>query len=1126
VAVSELETIFVVVPAGARIDGAVLQLTARVLVEFRWPSNIAEPSRRPDWTGRAVTVRLDSDDSSVGSASLSISILSPNLRLSAIGGGGSEPDSQATTEIVDVAPHVQRWARATASLIQQLGWPQSQPPLAVMRYLNAVTATRAANVRARTDDSILSSRFSSRFPDVAKILGLAWDVAFEINNWESLIDKDLWLQCIKNPSDTATITPVTHCVIRRTAGVVFWAPKLNQPNAFTEPSYEGVGRMIRRSANQPNWFIESSEYFSATIHDILSRRSSGLEVSSKPQADTGGLALACAGIGDVIRLIGPAPAMRNGNPVVGWRELFVGLRPDVMRDGDMWRSLVGTTVSYGSHVWESEGYVELSSVKAEPKALWQFEEVVRWDGSVVVRPLSQPDVGGMPLAVKARPDQAARLRWEHIYSIGVRPVFKGGWSLPVGDAAIIRRGWTPLLGQTAAARFRREEKVAAPRVYGLKLERDVYRINCSRDGGGVPSRVALDFRPPRASASLVKRSGELDDLSVAEQARRLRHASELYPDKSELEFPDPWADRLEVTVSLFGTGPSTQETELELNGQWYSIGRGQTYDIVVDWREKDRWPEFRPIQLVIQAKEFTRVRCDKQDIELQIAPGDRVTIELRCKLTADQATRQFAHGNRVAAVLANPSAQVLARLSRALVDHLALDARHVTRLPIEGPQFNEPTVLRLHGDREAVLQDLVRLDRQTTKEVVAELEWTDWERRPDGMKTVTKRMESVSQIMSTDSPSDFGVAGELTGFAHAALRLPFPDTRRRDVRVHLRAKARYGDLFGSAETVIGKQIRKLVPNSGRPSAPTVSLVLPAISNKSMMVQNSGLRTWQEEVGAQCLRVFVGPAWPETGDGEVLGVVCAPESQVDLPNKDRRASRSYFTQWGAEVLLATPPVPAGPFARHFPARSITFDGVFSATGNEGDQPRAAIIAGHQVKFDPGTKEYYADVVVDRDGSSHPWLRLAVVRLQPDSIPSAYVSPTVIVQFAQIRDERWVTISESPTDRTTLRIAASRTPARQGRELSRLGGVARFHRQLPRPETADPAIVMRIYDGIVWAESSVLELVPSSRPDGSYWLGEVRVQPREELLIIVEEYITFAQPNAPSALLSEIAVRLTS
>ncbi len=278
-----------------------------------------------------------------------------------------------------------------------------------------------------------------------------------------------------------------------------------------------------------------------------------------------------------------------------------------------------------------------------------------------------------------------------------------------------------------------------------------------------------------------------------------------------------------------------------------------------------------------------------------------------------------------------------------------------------------------------------------------------------------------------------------------------------------------------------------IPNSARPARPKVLYAVPTFGwdrkdgvrfDGKMSPDISGMpisgikgygATSKRMPGG--LRIYLDRPWYSSGAGELLGVVVWPGvlqvpiqksgvvvDQGDLPthqavggseqggSQKKRVDLKQFarmekftaelpeslkhvvTQWGMDPIWASNSLPADmPTFGHF--KNTTQIGL-RLTLEELEGLQAPSEGFYQVGVAAFTPEYdkerglwYCDVEIDAGQAYMPFIRLALVRYQPHSLPDAHLSQVVLADLAQLTPERTATITYNPKNPTNIDIAVA-------------------------------------------------------------------------------------------------------
>lgn len=200
-----------------------------------------------------------------------------------------------------------------------------------------------------------------------------------------------------------------------------------------------------------------------------------------------------------------------------------------------------------------------------------------------------------------------------------------------------------------------------------------------------------------------------------------------------------------------------------------------------------------------------------------------------------------------------------------------------------------------------------------------------------------------------------------------------------------------------------------VLSTKRPAAPDIKYILPIWKREQ---STSGDQITSITLG-NALRIYLGRPWYVSGDGEQLAVVyAAPGFTGGAPP----VLDPYLTQTGYDPIFQTGPTDLPQIGKTFPTGQTVSkrkDGLSPITLVETSTP--AILAAYPVGYDPIRQLYFADISVDLGGGTHlPFIRMALVRYQPNSIAGEEVSTVALADFAQLLEDRFITVTPGSDD----------------------------------------------------------------------------------------------------------------
>ncbi|PEC22862.1 hypothetical protein [Bacillus cereus] len=245
----------------------------------------------------------------------------------------------------------------------------------------------------------------------------------------------------------------------------------------------------------------------------------------------------------------------------------------------------------------------------------------------------------------------------------------------------------------------------------------------------------------------------------------------------------------------------------------------------------------------------------------------------------------------------------------------------------------------------------------------------------------------------------------------------FGDTKYRRVRYKVRATTRFREYFSTSmpnEDLVRdtKEIEIDVLSSARPSKSLVKYVLPTFSWQHIN-ENAEKVTSVRRGG---VRVYLDRPWWSSGDGEMLGVVLI-ENKVPKRDED---IYSYLTFWGQDPIQESPVLPL-PTIEDFKNYKEVYDVHLFELPN---QPVKVVC--FEVEWDSERKMWYCDLELDTGNAYYPFIRLALVRFQPNSLivpDDLRISPVVLADIVQTAPDRSLTVTRDPNQLRVYNVSVS-------------------------------------------------------------------------------------------------------
>jgi DNA-binding beta-propeller fold protein YncE len=250
-------------------------------------------------------------------------------------------------------------------------------------------------------------------------------------------------------------------------------------------------------------------------------------------------------------------------------------------------------------------------------------------------------------------------------------------------------------------------------------------------------------------------------------------------------------------------------------------------------------------------------------------------------------------------------------------------------------------------------------------------------------------------------------------------RHAFGDTKHRNVHYRLVSTSRFREYFSpdvpggftrsSAEFVIN------VPSTAKPRVPRIQYVVPAFGWERQTSTN----LLASRRRGHTLRVYLDRPWFSSGEGELLGVVVWPEP---LNNATRERLKPYITQVGADPILLSDEVRLDKAS--FPTavaweEQLKLDGLAEGRVN---------VAAFKPDYDAVRKLWFCDITLDpapalsREAYG-AFVRLALVRYQPNALAGQELSRAVLADFAQLTPDRAAIASYDPYEPQAIQLTVS-------------------------------------------------------------------------------------------------------
>ena len=496
--------------------------------------------------------------------------------------------------------------------------------------------------------------------------------------------------------------------------------------------------------------------------------------------------------------------------------------------------------------------------------------------------------------------------------------------------------------------------------------------------------------------------------------------------------PDP-CSRGAVLLGLSGT---LDEEIVEPNG---AIVNKVPFD---DPATSDLWPNRLPFRLRLVgvprgtpsvAAAWTADRV----LTVQLPEAEKRTVRLSSYFTSEDLKRQGVWQwieENTPAQMAQIKKDTVAGRSWLHLPWREITLIHPVLQPLDAPAVVDPLkAAKTLGETSATITGDVQSDAASTGKVDLFAEWTDPLDDPEKPAPGTREQRAhLCEVFVAEGATSTAILESTT---HKPAVHHFGDTKFHAVFYKPVATTRFREYFPRALTDEASNVTLAgapsapvkILNSARPDAPKVLYVVPTFGWQGDPAVPGATKRLRKGGG---LRVYLDRPWYSSGDGELLGVVFRENENFTSLNENLKP---LVTQWGVDpIWLSQAPTESAARKEHFVAPKASG----KATLAELAEP--VFVVGYEPEFDLQRKLWFADIELDIGLSYTPFVRLALVRFQPDSVEQAEISRVVRAEFAQLAADRTASIATNSTPagaKVKIRVTG---PTYQASSLTGIGG----------------------------------------------------------------------------------------
>jgi hypothetical protein len=470
-------------------------------------------------------------------------------------------------------------------------------------------------------------------------------------------------------------------------------------------------------------------------------------------------------------------------------------------------------------------------------------------------------------------------------------------------------------------------------------------------------------------------------------------------------------------------------------------------------RYKGKWPALRPYRLVLEGGTALLGKVTGTQIRVALPPADVQRFRLASSL--DLADLNVLGLWRTWMPFLADAADVAEAIADgwlwAFTPFEDVTLVHAVPRPLEAPRVLTVNAVRDAGSTESTLVGGFDVHGASTESVTAEATWTetiddiaqagpeDHQHRSVAWTVPIAPDEDLAGLLWADAP--WPVVGGT--FMFHANKHKFPDTKHRNVSYRLRATTRFREYFEPSElappavtgtpawdapvddgkSVVSEAFAVSVPSSARPAPPVVHSVIP------LFIWDEGTEPEQPVAYRRRrrpgVRIYLERPWYSSGDGELLGVLLEPGATKTM--------HTWASQWGGDPLWLTTEVDkrslssmqlvdffhGGISGRPPDATPVVPTATLPLTALK--QNPTVQVLGYQPEYAPDRRLWFVDVAFEGGATFWPFVRLAVARYQPDSIPGCHLSAPARCDYVQLTPRRTATVAR--TDARHIRVVVT-------------------------------------------------------------------------------------------------------
>ncbi|SHG23281.1 hypothetical protein [Streptoalloteichus hindustanus] len=524
-----------------------------------------------------------------------------------------------------------------------------------------------------------------------------------------------------------------------------------------------------------------------------------------------------------------------------------------------------------------------------------------------------------------------------------------------------------------------------------------YFASAAREAGSFLDTVVSDPEDPSSTTDLLREhrihiakhdvhdTAELTPLPLTHRGAGLKHGEFVVHDARRPLLLPYLPDPLARGVCLRGLPGTTGARKYPFPGPW-----PQAKPFLLTLAEGDGEPEWRDGPWVRELTvRLARSETARVFLSCYLDRADLSLLRQWRLLTESDFWRGLAQRDRDFVAEASADGE-----NWMLTPWVELNLVHAVEKPLRRPELRELVFRRVPEATFTEIRGELRAHSRSTAHVAVDAKWGEWV--DDVSQPAPQRFTRHAHVEDVQ----VSVNNDMLGFT---VRHEFGDTRHRNIDYTPTATTRFREYFHPAITADQKLITRggpvsaghSVPSSRRPEPPEPSHLVPTFRwSRTADREHGTVTSTRRHAG---VRLHLRRPWYSSGDDELLAVVLDPGGTVP----DR-----YSTRWGVDPVWSGASRLAGPSPANFPNATSTANALTLAEG----LPTPVSVAAFRPDFDERRGLWRCDIDVDLGAAGaayFPFLRLAVARYQPHSLPGLELSTVVTAEFAQLLPDRTVT-----------------------------------------------------------------------------------------------------------------------